>query len=131
MLLGLNEKLELVLSSYLNEDTDTDWADVMELITDSVAAGDLWQVPVDSLPDGMNETDFPEGHILERLPTCVKKTLGSKQNEPMFCAFTSPRKLSSGDSAIGGGQRQLMRLPAVARRRQRQDAKHYSTVLLT
>lgn len=98
MLLGLNEKLELVLSSYLNEDTDTDWADVMELITDSVAAGDLWQVPVDSLPDGMNETDFPEGHILERLPTCVKKTLGSKQNEPMFCAFTSPGKLSSGDS---------------------------------
>ena len=33
--------------------------------------------------------------------------------------------------AIGGGQRQLVRLPAVARRHQRQDAKHYSTVLLT
>ena len=46
MLVGLTEKLERALSAFLDDEEDTDWADIMTLITDSVAAGDLWQVPV-------------------------------------------------------------------------------------
>ena len=49
MLVGLTEKLERALSAFFDDEEDTDWADVMTLITDSVAAGDLWQVPVDAM----------------------------------------------------------------------------------
>lgn len=98
MLAGLNEKLERALSAFLDDEEDTDWADVMTLITDSVAAGDLWQVPVDAMPDGMNETDYEDGRVLEKFPACVKKTVGTNRNEELFCAFTSPEKISAGNS---------------------------------
>ncbi len=98
MLVGLTEKLERALSAFFDDEEDTDWADVMTLITDSVAAGDLWQVPVDAMPDGMNETDYEDGRVLEKFPTCVKKTIGTSRNEELFCAFTSPERVSAGGS---------------------------------
>ena len=106
MLIGLNEKLEQVLTNYVNNEEDADWADVMTIITDSVAAGDYWQVPVDAIPEGMNETDYEEGSVLEKLPACVKKTIGNSRNEMLFCAFTSPEKVS-----VGNSEEPVMSLP--------------------
>lgn len=98
MICGLNERLERVLSEYYDENEDTDWVDVMSVITDSVAVGDLWQVPVDAIPDGMNETDYEEGHLLGRFPGFVKKTISNRKGELIFCAFTSPARVSCGNS---------------------------------
>ena len=106
MLNGLNEKLEHILSDFFNDEEGTDWADVMTIITDSVAAGDCWQVPVDAIPEGMNETDYEEGSLLEKLPACVKKTIGNSRNEMLFCAFTSPEKVS-----VGNSEEPVMSLP--------------------
>ncbi len=96
MLFGLNERLEQALKDY-HDDEDSEWSEVMSLITDSVAVGDLWQVPVDAIPEDMNETDYEEGLLLSRFPACVKKTIRTSRDESLFCAFTSPGKVSTGD----------------------------------
>ena len=99
MLNGLNEKLEQALVGFADEKDNTGWADVMTVITDSVAAGDLWQVPVDVMPDGTNETDYEDGHVLSKLPGLVKKTIANKRDETWFCAFTSPEKVTLDSSS--------------------------------
>lgn len=99
MLNGLNEKLEQALVGFADEKDNTGWADVMTVITDSVAAGDLWRVPVDLVPDGTNETDYEDGHVLSKLPAFVKKTISNDRDETWFCAFTSPEKVTLDSSS--------------------------------
>ena len=98
MLCGRIEKLEDILERYIGDDDYVGREDVLRVIGESAAAGDCWQVPVDVVPDGMNETDFENGQVLGRVPACVKKTLVSEKNELFFCAFTSPDRVSAGSS---------------------------------
>lgn len=97
MLCGQVEKLEKHLGNYRKDKGGTYWEDVMARLTDSVAAGDCWQVPVEALPDDMNETDYAEGHVLGRLPACLKRFIENNRGEKLFCAFTSPEKVGDGD----------------------------------
>ncbi len=96
MLIGLNERLERVLRDYCGEESETDPSDVLTALAESAAAGDDWQVPVEPMPEGMNETDFAEGSVPEQFPFFVRKTL-RRGGETMFCAFTSTEKVSAGD----------------------------------
>lgn len=96
MLKGLNEKLEQTLYDYSEGAEGTDWAKVMTDITNSVAVGDEWYLPVDAIPEGMNETDYADGRVLERLPAFFKRTITVGDKE-MYCAFTSSEKVCAGD----------------------------------
>ena len=89
MVVGMNEKLEKMMVNFKEKDDDVDFSDVMNCVVDSVAAGDLWHVPVEVMEDGMNETDFNEGWILEKLPAFYKKTLRTGEDEELFGAYTS------------------------------------------
>ena len=68
MIVGVNEKLEKMMFSYQGKDDEVEFDDVMNCVVECVAAGDLWHVPVEAMEDGMNETDFKEGWILEKIP---------------------------------------------------------------
>ena len=89
MVVGMNEKLEKMMVNFKEKDDEVDFSDVMNCVVDSVAAGDLWHVPVEVMEDGMNETDFNEGWILEKLPAFYKKTLRTGEDEELFGAYTS------------------------------------------
>ena len=89
MIIGMNEKLEKMMLDYQDRNEEVEFSDVMDCIVDSVAAGDTWNVPVQVIEDGMNETDFREGWILEKLPAFYKRTIRNKNDEELFCAFTN------------------------------------------
>ena len=92
MIIGVNERLEKSMERYRDRRDDTEYGDVISYVIDSVAAGDYWHVPVDVIEDGMNETDFREGWILEHLPEFSKKTVCSiNDEEELFCAFTTEK----------------------------------------
>ena len=74
MVVGFTEKLEHALLDYHDAEKETDFADVMTAVVNSVAADDIWQIPVDSMEDGMNETDFEAGRTLENFPELLKST---------------------------------------------------------
>ena len=97
MLKGLNEKLEKILRDYCEDESTTEWKDVMFVMTHSVAAGDMWHVPVEMIPEGMNETDYADGQLLGNLPMFVKRTIINDGNE-RYCAFTSSERVRTGDS---------------------------------
>ena len=61
MIIGVTEKLEKMMFSFQEKENEVDFSDVMDCVVESVAAGDLWQVPVEVIEEGMNETDFPDG----------------------------------------------------------------------
>ena len=97
MIIGVNERLEKSMERYRDRRDDTEYGDVISYVIDSVAAGDYWHVPVDVIEDGMNETDFREGWILEHLPEFSKKTVRSlNDDEELFCAFTTEKKITVG-----------------------------------
>lgn len=93
MIVGLTEKLERILLDYQDTENDADWADVMTAVVNSIAAEDIWQIPVDSMEDGMNETDFEAGRAMENLPGLLKKTVCTRTGKELACAFTSTEKL--------------------------------------
>ena len=95
MIVGYNEKLEDILRAFQDKDNDVDWADVMTAIVNSVAAGDDWYIPVEMMQEGMNETDYEEGWILDHIPGLIKRTIGTKTGKELMCAFTSPDKFSA------------------------------------
>ena len=97
MIMGMIEKLEKMMFSYQDKDGETNFTDVMDCVVDSVVAGDLWHVPVEVMEDGMNETDFGDGWILEKLPDFYKKTIRNGKDEELFCAFTSEKAVSKMD----------------------------------
>ena len=98
MIVGVNEKLEKMMFSYQGKDDEVEFDDVMNCVVECVAAGDLWHVPVEAMEDGMNETDFKDGWILEKIPALYKKTIGNKNNEELFCAFTSESTIKMEDT---------------------------------
>ena len=89
MIIGVNEKLEKMMLGYQGSDGDVIYSDVLDCIVESVAAGDTWNVPVQVIEDGMNETDFREGWILEKLPAFYKQTIRNRDDEELFSAFTN------------------------------------------
>ena len=89
MIIGVTEKLEKMMFSFQEKENEVDFSDVMDCVVESVAAGDLWQVPVEVIEEGMNETDFPDGWVLEKMPGFYKKTVGNSHGDQIFCAFTS------------------------------------------
>ena len=93
MIIGFNERLEKVLLDYADSGKDTDWADVMTAIVNSVAADDVWQIPVDSVEDGMNETDYEAGRTLDNFPQLLKRTVCTRAGKELACAFTSAEKI--------------------------------------
>ena len=95
MIIGVTEKLERYLGRYREKDSDMSFASVMNCLTDSVAAGDCWHVPVELLPDGMNETDIEDGHGMEELPMFRKMILSNREGEIVFFAFTSEEAMNA------------------------------------
>lgn len=93
MLTGLNEQLEMMLGKYSDCESGVEKTDVLDSIAKSVAAGDLWHIPVDAMGEDMNDSDYPEGIVLEKLPAFIKRTLGTNDNNRLFCAFTSADKV--------------------------------------
>jgi len=96
MLIGLIEKLEEALDRYQSKNSGEEWANVMNALAYSIAAGDYWQVPVDGIEDSTSETDYEDGCVLERIPVFIKKTIGTAKQEKLLCAFTSPDKVLAG-----------------------------------
>ncbi len=95
MIVGVTEKLEKMLGRYREEDSEVRFATVMNCVTDSVAAGDCWHVPVGLLEDGMNETDVEDGYEMEKLPMFRKRVLTNEDGESFFCAFTSEEAMNA------------------------------------
>ncbi len=97
MIVGFNEKLEEKLGLFRDKKDNVDWADVMTAIVNSVAADDDWFVPVEMMPEGMNETDYEDGYVFDHIPSIIKRTIGTRTGKELLCAFTSPEKFSAGD----------------------------------
>ena len=132
MIIGMNEKLEKMMLDYQDRNEEVEFSDVMDCIVDSVAAGDTWNVPVQVIEDGMNETDFREGWILEKLPAFYKRTIRNKNDEELFCAFTNETLASKIDEdgtyiSVKYPARELLR-ELVAAEECRQWSGHQSLV---
>ena len=97
MIVGFNEKLEEKLGLFRDKKDNVDWADVMTAIVNSVAADDDWFIPVEMMPEGMNETDYEDGYVFDHIPSIVKRTIATRTGKELLCAFTSPEKFSAGD----------------------------------
>ncbi len=95
MIVGQNEKLETVLKLMADNESPVDRDDVLTVIVNSVAVGDIWTVPVDPLDDDTEAEDYPEGMLLEKIPVFVKKTLVTGKDKRFFCAFTSTEKIET------------------------------------
>ncbi len=95
MIVGLNEKLERMLGEFRDRESGVDAADVLNCVSESVAAGDCWYVPAQLLEDGMNETDVGEGFAFGELPMFQKLTVTNKKDESFFCAFTSEEAMNA------------------------------------
>ena len=95
MIIGVTEKLEKILGRYREEDSGVRFSSVMNCVTDSVAAGDCWHVPVGVLEEGMNETDIADGYEMNELPMFRKLTLTNGDGERFFCAFTSEEAMNA------------------------------------
>ncbi len=93
MLKGLNEQLEMMLNKFGDVESSVERVDVLETIAKSVAAGDLWHIPVEPMEDDMNETDYPDGIVLEKLPAFVKRRIETGAGKQFVCAFTSADKV--------------------------------------
>lgn len=91
MLVGLNEKLENILSKLGDPKSTVQRSDVLVTIVKSVAVGDCWQIPVES-EDEVMET---EGLVLENVPGLVKRTVRTSQGKRYFCAFTSSEAVTT------------------------------------
>ena len=95
MIVGLNEKLEKLLTGFRDEESRVDADDVLNCMARSVAAKDSWYVPVNILEDGMNETDVEDGRELEELPMFQKLVITNREEERFFCAFTSEEAMNA------------------------------------
>lgn len=93
MIIGPNEHLESALELYREHQNDSTILSAMNMITICLAAEEEWLVPIDLISDGMNETDFPEEMLLEKLPGMVKKEFVSSSGKTCLYAFTSLEKV--------------------------------------
>ena len=94
MLNGYTEALEELLKEFSEHGDVMPRKYVLEGITKAVAAEDCWQVPVDPMEEGENETDYADGLVPEKLPHFVKKTLNVNGEGRYFCAFTRAEKVA-------------------------------------
>ncbi len=100
MIVGLVEKLEKMMGSFRDEDSNVGFGDVMKCVVESVAVGDSWYVPVFVMEEGMNETDVVDGGLVDKLPMFCKHTLTDQDGSRFFCAFTSEEAMNA-DSEEG------------------------------
>lgn len=94
MLCGKMERLEQVLDRFSQDNSVQNIEQVKVVLAQCAALGDTWQVPIDPMPEDMNETDYEDGRALGGMPTCLKKTVITRSNEIIFCAFTDPQRVS-------------------------------------
>ena len=94
MIVGLNEKLEKLLAGFRDGDSDVDAPDVLDCISESVAAGDSWYVPVKVVTDE-DEEDIEDGFELGELPMFHKLVVTDEEGGRFFCAFTSEEAMNA------------------------------------
>ncbi len=95
MIKGVCEDLEWLLDQLDEDDSDEAWKAVLDALAFSVAAGTDWLVPVDVMPEGANETDFPDGLPLKRLPGLLRNTLELEDQEQVAFVFTCPDRVTA------------------------------------
>ena len=95
MIVGANERLEKLLVGFHDAESSIDAGDVLDCVMESVVVEDCWFVPVEILPDGMNETDVEEGGLLDELSMFRKMVITNKNDESFYCAFTSEKEMNA------------------------------------
>ena len=95
MIVGANERLEKLLVRFHDAESNIDAGDVLDCVMESVTVEDCWFVPVEILPDGMNETDVEEGGLLDELSMFRKMVITNKNDESFYCAFTSEKEMNA------------------------------------
>lgn len=95
MIVGANERLEKLLVGFHDAESNIDAGDVLDCVMESVTVEDCWFVPVEILPDGMNETDVEEGGLLDELSMFRKMVITNKNDESFYCAFTSEKEMNA------------------------------------
>ena len=88
MIKGVCEDLEQLLDHFNEDDSDEAWNTTCYALACSVAAGANWLVPVVAMPEGANETDYPDGLPMKKLPGMVRRTIEREDQEPITCVFT-------------------------------------------
>lgn len=96
MILGLNGKLEREMLELRNRPSERQLRRLMELLAESVAAGDWWYVPVEPMAEGLNETDVEDWAPLGSTRMC-KRTIRSAGRR-LFCVFTEEALLERAEN---------------------------------